>query len=283
MVNTEVFSNVLGRQTSPSEDDLLSFVSAEGMAKLNSDISRGGNVSETLSEFRKMYDTTQLQRKRAWASLGKEAQQVVNQLRRAPTDVELTYLCEEFSESIKGLLATRLEKGEQLEDVICDLATKYQLHQIHSDAEKLTKVLGVHVAVSRLAPTSRPLKESSSQNSVFFRCGGFAVGPNPAVVWFDFSAVEDHVAQSCSLSTLPASPPPTPSSSRLKKAEHQRRVTFWPLDQVRCLPLETSDRERADPVELPVVNPSPPPSPSARLKAAVSKLVARCTSSLKNR
>eukprot|EP00906_Rhabdomonas_costata_P014994 RCo021513 len=150
-----VFEQALDRELFPEELTVLTALSPQGVAKVNSDLSRGSDLQMTLEELMSAYCDLQQRRNLAARQVPLDRKAIARRISRPLTADELVLLSEVPPLVLTGQIGLQLQKGELLEDILEEMAHDHRLKQLAVDAQMLSLSQPLTVAVSRLAPTVR--------------------------------------------------------------------------------------------------------------------------------
>lgn len=227
MAGVQLVCNVLGRDLDTDEKELFQFMSPQGMAKINSDICKGVNLEQTLAEMRIVFECMKRRRQQIEDTLPDSALNVIGRMKRPPSTEEMVLLGDISPSVLLGKINDQLQSGEELEDIIEDLAVAHRQKQLLFDAQRLANAQGLAVSISRLAPTTRPLSgDVMSSNTASFRSNKIRVGLSPVVTWFGEQAKNQ---------TSPPSAGPSPVSSPV--GTHSPRSALKSSHGHRCSPI----------------------------------------------
>eukprot|EP00906_Rhabdomonas_costata_P032895 RCo046329 len=183
-----VFEITLGRDLFPEEVALLEALSPQGVAKVNTDISRGADLLRTLAELQTAHRDMQQWRCQAAVQVpfNAEVHSLVHRMTRPLTADELVLLSRIPPLVLVRRVEEQLRQGEDLEDILEEMAYENLQQQLTFHAHKLSLSQPLAVAVSRLAPTVRsPSADPLGSSSVSVLASKVMVGMNPITVWFD--------------------------------------------------------------------------------------------------
>eukprot|EP00906_Rhabdomonas_costata_P017224 RCo024834 len=184
-----MLTNAVGRPLTSEEEQVLQSLSASGMAKLNLDFSRGVDLTLTLSELQNAFRRLKERRAAAAGLLSPYAKSFLDQLPRPwPTEV-MVLLAEVPLYLLVPRIHERLGKGEQLADILEELATEHLREHLHTSSLRLASVQ--HLPMSFRAPSSSQIaaKEDSAMLTLTAaaHCGKpEAVGLSAIVGWFSY-------------------------------------------------------------------------------------------------
>eukprot|EP00906_Rhabdomonas_costata_P002793 RCo004341 len=172
------FREHLRRGLTWDEERLLTQLSPQGMAKVNTDLSRGVPASDTLRSLTAAFRLFERFQKRALAALSPEATALRERLARPLTAAELCLLTKWPGRRLSESTAQYLE----MEDLFEEMAHDLFVQQVEQESSGLTNILGRPMIVTLLAPTA-----VDGDCGLTLVAGGkeLRVGPSPASVWFE--------------------------------------------------------------------------------------------------
>eukprot|EP00906_Rhabdomonas_costata_P032703 RCo046064 len=138
----------LGRDLREDERQVFRFLSAQGMAKMNSDVGKGAGLEATLADLGEVFRLAQKRKVALQAALPYSAGLVLRRLNRSPTADEMLLLSEVPVEAVLSLLSEELMKGVQLEDALEDMAQAHLQRKLHRDAQQVANAVDACVSVS---------------------------------------------------------------------------------------------------------------------------------------
>eukprot|EP00906_Rhabdomonas_costata_P022042 RCo031908 len=154
MPMANVVSGVLPREACEELRELLRVLSPQGMAKVNTDISKGVSPEETVAQLKAAHEAAAELKALMVSFLPVKAQScLLGQMRRPPTVDELELLAGAPLQEVENQVALRTKEGESLEEVIEDLAEAHRLSVLRAMGTKLAFQSGKAVVTTPLGPT----------------------------------------------------------------------------------------------------------------------------------
>lgn len=220
----------LGRALDSAEEEVVQHISPQGIAKINRDTIKGISCEKTLADITTAFGYMKKRRLEVAECLPQAAHDVIALMRRPPSTDEMAMLADIPAPYILAKIAEQLnlQKGDEFEDVVEELATAYRHQQLLNNARALSNLKGLPISLIKLAPTSSPTAANlTAANMAKFGTDRIYIGPSPIAVWFDELPKEQeqtYITSDSSSSSRSITPPltPTPVVGVLKKPNSTR-------------------------------------------------------------
>eukprot|EP00906_Rhabdomonas_costata_P017048 RCo024531 len=191
----EAFVEILGRELSPAEAELLACLSPQGLAKVNADSARGLSAEETLAQLMEGHEAAKKLKALLEQSLPEAMLPFLKQMGRRPTLEEMVLLTDVPFAAVMRQITFRSHPDEAPEDVLEEIAVDHRVSQVHSTATRLVKERGCGVMLTPLS-TTQLCCDAGRCVAVTESAGRLLVGPGPVVTWFQereekFAELED--------------------------------------------------------------------------------------------
>jgi hypothetical protein len=254
MTSIQSICDALGRELDSEEKELFQYMSPQGMAKMNSDVCKGVNLEHTLAEMRIVFQSMKRRRQQIESTLPETAQGIISRMKRPPSTDEMVLLGDVPPSTLLGKINDQLQAGEEMDDIVEDLAVAHRQKQLLFDAQRLANAQGLAVSISRLAPTTRPLMGNvMASNTASFRSNKIRVGLSPIVLWFDEQVKEESPSTPTFALTSPINSPVYTPRSALKHNRRNSPLHTFPtqdsFNSISCLDTD-SEHERASQVSF---------------------------------
>eukprot|EP00906_Rhabdomonas_costata_P012403 RCo017787 len=238
----QVLSEQLGYPLNEEEARLLSALSAEGVAKVNVDLSRGVGLAKILEQLRKAQIHLKQRRANLEDQLCSRARLVAGILTRPLTTDELALLVDGSVDEILAELQTRATAGEAVEEVLEELAAEHKFESMRRDALFCSNIMKMKVSLHALSPLECIpgifVPGQNSQNCVKRSSRGAFVCASGAAVWFDEKLArqaeascpaEGAARRSGEAVVLTPTPPPQPKCT--ERPPYGRSVSLPPMEE----------------------------------------------------
>eukprot|EP00906_Rhabdomonas_costata_P011972 RCo017054 len=240
MALSEIFTVSIGRDLSVEEVELVQRLSPQGVAKVNSDVAQGANLEQTLAELKVVLQATQKRKALAEGLIPKAMLPIVRKMRRPLTAEEMVLFTGISPGALQFEIASREKEGEDLEDIVEELAHQHRQRLLQGSARRLADEEGKVVKITPLSPTQLKTADRYGLTvSVTELSERLRLGPGPVVTWFAEEPVNpDEGISVCTVTGLcspsprstlkkgPRLPPVAADASPAASQSLSSRVTF---------------------------------------------------------
>eukprot|EP00906_Rhabdomonas_costata_P012589 RCo018132 len=229
MALADAFSEILERDLSANEREMLQLLSPQGMAKVNEDLSQGVDPEQTLSQLLVVFRATKHRQALARCLLPMALAPMLAKMSRPPTVDELAFLAGACSATLlERQITLRTKKGELVEDVLEELAEQHRQKHLDDEALLLSEEKGMPVTVSPLSPTKLNATDESlltlSMTEIPGKNGKLRLGPGPLLTWFTLQKAAEDLSESPSLASQDTVPSPRSVLKRVGKESPRSSV-----------------------------------------------------------